>query len=263
MRQARRVLVSTLFILGYVVPACYGTGCWATARADDKKIESPRITGIEPAVIISGTTTTLKVRGFNLKEATELRLLSATEQKCEITEKKDAGQPKGLENKVVGDTQLLAEVTLPSDHPVGICECVIATPAGNASGKIMVLSAAAVKEETEPNNGFREAEQLHPGQSARGSIHGDKDVDVFKYPLTHGQQYKVTVTAGAPLILDAELSCYSSRGQLLAAADDAESRDPVLILTSPVDEIVFLCISSAHDIGGEWHSYLLTVEEVK
>jgi hypothetical protein len=30
-----------------------------------------------------------------------------------------------------------------------------------------------------------------------------------------------------------------------------------------VDGTVFLCVSSAHDVGGEWHSYLLTVEEAK
>jgi hypothetical protein len=27
--------------------------------------------------------------------------------------------------------------------------------------------------------------------------------------------------------------------------------------------MVYICVSSAHDIGGEWHSYLLAVEEVK
>jgi hypothetical protein len=65
------------------------------------------------------------------------------------------------------------------------------------------------------------------------------------------------------VIFDADLHCYSARGQFLAAADDVESRDPFMTLKSPVEEIVFLCVSSAHDIGGEWHSYLLTVEEVK
>ncbi len=263
MRRASHPLIHAVFILCYLVPTCHELGCCVTTRADDKKMEAARITATVPVVIISGTKATLKVRGFKLKEATELRLPTAAYAKVEITEKKDASQPKGLENKVVGDTQILAEITLPVDHPAGVLEFAIATPAGDATGKILVLSADAVIDETEPNNGFREVQKLQSGQSARGSIQGDKDVDVYAYPITTGKQYKVTVTAGAPLILDAELNCYNARGQFLAAADDAQSRDPVLTLKSPVDDIVFLCVSSAHDTGGEWHSYLLTVEEVK
>ena len=96
-----------------------------------------------------------------------------------------------------------------------------------------------------------------------GAIQGDKDVDVYAFPAQAGQQLKVTVTSGGPLIMDAALQCYDTRGQFLAAADDGESRDPVLMLKSPADGAIYLCISSAHDIGGEWNSYLLTVEEVK
>ena len=263
MRQDLRVLIPTFFILGSVTPTYFEFGCRTPAQADDKKNEAARITATEPAVIVRGAKTTLKVRGFKLKEATELRLPTAMEVKAEIREKKDAVQPKGLENKLVGDTHIFAEITLPTDHPTGILEYVIATPAGDVSGKILVLPSDAVIDESEPNNGFREAQKLQPGQSASARIQTDKDVDVYAYQIIAGQQYKVTVTAGGSLILDAELNCFNGRGQLLAAADDAQSRDPVLTLKSPIDDVVFLCVSSAHDIGGEWHSYLLTVEEVK
>ena len=69
--------------------------------AQEAKNESARITAIEPASIVSGTKATLKVRGFKLKDSTELRFPKATEVKGEIKEKKDAGPPKGLENKLV------------------------------------------------------------------------------------------------------------------------------------------------------------------
>jgi hypothetical protein len=263
MRRALRVLIPTFFILVCVAPTYFEFGCHTFVQADDKKNEAARITATEPAIIISGAKTTLKVRGFKLKEATELRLPTASQAKAEITEKKDAVQPKGLENKEVGDTQLLAEITLPLDHPAGMLEYVIATPSGDVSGKFLVFTPGAVLDESEPNNGFREAQKLNPGQSASGRIQADKDVDVYAYQIIAGQQYKVSVTAGGSLILDAELNCYNGRGQLLAAADDAQSRDPGLTLKSPMDDVVFLCVSNAHDIGGEWHSYLLTVEEVK
>jgi len=238
-------------------------GFCSRAGGQEANNEAARITAVEPASIVSGTKTTLKVRGFKLKESTEIRFPMATEVKGEITEKKDSGPPKGLENKLVGDTQLLAEITLPANHPAGILDYVISTPAGDAAGKLRVLAVDTSIDELEPNNGFREAQKLQPNQFARGSIQSDKDVDVYAFPAKAGQQLKVTVTSGGLLIMDAALHCYDARGQFLAAADDSESRDPVSMLKSPTDGSVYLCISSAHDIGGEWNSYLLTVEEVK
>lgn len=238
-------------------------GCCSLVQAQEARNDVARITALEPASIVSGIKTTVKVRGFKLRESTEIKFPMATDVKGEITEKKDSSQPKGLENKVVGDTQLLAEITLPANQPAGLLEFVISTPAGDATGKIRVLAIDTSIDEAEPNNGFREAQILPPNQFARGSIQSDKDVDVYAFPAKAGQPLKVTVTSGGPLIMDAALHCYDARGQFLAAADDAESRDPVLMLKSPVDGTVYLCISSAHDIGGEWHSYLLTVEEVK
>jgi hypothetical protein len=236
---------------------------FSVAFAEDAKNDIARIIAIEPVAVISGTKATLKVRGFKLKEASAVRFPMATEVKWEIKEKKDSDPPKGLENKTVGDTQLLAEVTLPSELPPGTLEYVIETSSGNAVGKLLVLAANAVAEEAEPNNGFHEAQSLSLGVAARGSIQGDKDVDVFAVPCKSGQRLKVSVITGGPLLIDAALDCYDSGGQFLASSDDGTSRDPELLLTVPKDESVFLCVSGAHDIGGEWHSYLLVVEEVK
>ncbi len=233
------------------------------AEAQEPKKEPAGITAVEPAALVTGGTATLKIRGFKLKDATELRFPKAPGVKATIKEKKDAAQPAGLENKVVGESQLLAELVLPADQPAGPLEYVIVTPAGEVLGKIPVLAAASAVEEKEPNNGFRETQKLEPGQSLRGSFQGDKDVDVFEFAAKAGQKLKVTVTGGSSLLMDAALNCYDARGQFLAASDDGETRDPVLTLTPAADGPVFLCVTDAHDKGGEWHSYVLTVEEVK
>jgi len=237
--------------------------CCSVVRAEETKSEPPQITATEPAAVVCGTTTTFRVRGFQLKDASELRFPQFPEIRTEITEKKEAGAPKGLENKTVGDSQLTSEFVLPAEHPAGMLEFIIATPAGDVTGKILVMTADSVIDEAEPNDGFREAQKLQAGQSARGRIQADKDVDVYEFPAKAGQLLKVSVISGGPLLMDAALHCYDSRRQLLAAADDGETRDPVMMLRSPTDEAVFLCVSSAHDVGGEWHSYLLIVEEVK
>jgi hypothetical protein len=135
--------------------------------AQDAKSITPRITATEPAALASGSKVTFKVRGFELKGATELRFVRPAEAggtdsnaapiRVEIKETKDAGQAKGLDNKLVGGTQLVAELTLPDDLPAGIYEYVIVTPVGEAKDKIRVLAPDAVVDEKESNNGFDEA----------------------------------------------------------------------------------------------------------
>ena len=53
--------------------------------------------------------------------------------------KKTAAQPPGLDNKIVGDSQLLAEISLPADLPEGQLDYVVVTPTGEASGKMRVF----------------------------------------------------------------------------------------------------------------------------
>ena len=98
-----------------------------------------RITATEPVAIISGTKTVLKLRGFKLNEATELRFPNTQGVIAEIKEKKAAAQPTGLDNKIVGDSQLLAEISLPADLTEGQLDYVVVTPTGEASGKMRVF----------------------------------------------------------------------------------------------------------------------------
>ncbi|MFZ4083204.1 MAG: hypothetical protein ACOYKN_18390 [Pirellula sp.] len=232
-------------------------------QAQSPAVSAPSITASEPAALVRGRKETFKLRGFELKGATQLRFPSAEQIVVELKESTDAGQAKGLENKVVGDKQLVAEVTLPADVPTGFIEYVLVTPVGEAKSKIIVLASESSIDEHEPNDGFRGAQELRVGQSVRGSIQSDKDVDVFAFPSLAGQQLRITVTSGGPLLMDLAVQCYDARGQFLAAADDGPSRDPVLTLKTKIDGPIYLCVSSSHDLGGPWHSYLMTIEEVK
>ncbi len=232
-------------------------------QAQSPVATAPSITATEPAALVCGRKETFKLRGFELKGATQLLFPSAEQIVVELKESNDAGQAKGLENKLVGDKQLVAEITLPADVPAGLMEYVLVTPAGEAKNKIMVLAPESSIDEHEPNDGFRDAQELRVGQSVRGSIQSDKDVDVFAFPSLAGKQLRITVTSGGPLLMDAAVQCYDGRGQFLAAADDGPSRDPVMTLATKTEGPIYLCVSSSHDLGGPWHSYLLTIEEVK
>lgn len=231
--------------------------------AQEPAKEVARITATEPATLVTGAKASLKVRGFQLKDATEFRLPKHPDLKVEIKEKKDAGQTNGLDNKVVGATQLLAEITLPPDFQLGVLDFVVATSAGEAAGSITVLSAANTLEEKEPNDGFQEPQRIVLGQSVKGSIQKEKDVDVYELTAKAGQKISVSVTGGSVMLMDAALNCYGTGGELIAVCDDAASRHPVTTITPKVDGPIFLCVSDAHDKGGEWHSYFITAEEAK
>lgn len=237
--------------------------CFSSVHAEEVKPEAARVTAMEPAALMIGSKEAFKLRGFALKGASAIKFPSAEGVSVEIKESKDASQAKGLENKTVGDTQLDAEVALPAGLNTGAIDYVVVTPAGETTGKIMVVASDAVVEEKEPNNGFREAQSVSTKQYVRASIQAEKDVDVFVFSAQANQRYKATVTSGGPLLADLEINVYGERGQWLAASDDGESRDPVAIFPTKSAGIVYLSVSSVHDLGGQWHSYHLTVEEAK
>lgn len=273
MMDRASVFLTLWGFLAYLHPAAGLSPFFSDATAQDVEIGKPRVTATEPAALVSGSKVTFKVRGFELKGAKEIRLIRHSDASLNeanagpisfaVTATNDAGQAKGLDSKYVGDTQCVADLLLPDDLPAGLYDYLIDTPNGEAKGKIRVLGADAVVDEEELNNGFDDAQEILLGKLTRGSIQSDKDVDVFALSVVAGQHLRISVTSGGTLLMDAQLDCYDSRRQFLAASDDDQSRDPVATCTTSVDGIVYICVSSAHDIGGEWHSYLLAVEEVK
>ncbi len=251
-----------LFVHGFAVAFAVHSSL-PFVHAEEAKPEVTRIIAMEPAALVSGKKEAFKLRGFALKGATALKFPATEGTTVEVKEAKEAAQAKGLENKTAGDIQLDVEVTLPAGLNTGVVSYVVVTPAGETEGKIMVLAADVVADEKEPNNGFREAQSLSAGQYARANIQSEKDVDVFVFSAQANQSYKAAVTSGGPLLADLEINVFDERGQWLAAADDGESRDPGTTFRAKSAGKVYLSISSVHDSGGQWHSYLLTVEEAK
>ena len=231
----------------------------AHLHAEDKKPDAPRITAIAPLDLIPGQETTLRIRGVKLSNATEVRFPGAF--KAEIKEKKAADIPNGLEAKDVGDTQLEVKLTVPADLPAGPLALSVVTPDGTtAPRELRVLDAANCVDEKEPNGSLREAQTIEPGKTVRGTIKEDKDVDVFQFTGKSGQRIAAEIFAarGASL-LDSVLTLLDARGHQLACADDTLTSDPQLTLTLPADGPFFLIVQDAHDRGGPWHSYELTV----
>ncbi len=232
------------------------------ARAQEKK-DPARITGVVPLEVSPGAEVTLKLRGLKLDGATEVRLPSAPGVKVELKEKKKADLPNGVEAKVAGDTQCEAVVKLPADLAVGMLAVEVVMPDAVLKTELRVMPADALAEEKEPNNGFREAQELSPGKCMRGKIREDKDVDVFAFTARKGQRMAIEVLAArATSMLDPLVTLYDEGGRVLKMVDDSQGRDPVFVFEAPADGRFLLAIQDTGDRGGSWHAYQLTVKEV-
>jgi Bacterial pre-peptidase C-terminal domain len=242
------------------------------ARGDEpkdaaKKKDAPKVLCVAPLAVRPGAKTVVRLRGAGLETATEVRLTDAgPTTKAAIKSKGKADTIKGFDAKVVGDTQIEVELSVPDDERAGAeLGIVVVTPAGETEPrKVPVLDAASVVQEKEPNDGFREAQPMEYGKTVLGAIGQEGDVDVFRLNGKAGRSIVAEVRAaklGSPL--DSLLTLYDARGQVVALNDDAPGpdggKDSRLAATFPSDGVYFLALSDANDHGSPVHSYRLVV----
>lgn len=248
-----------------VATAVFLLSAWVSAQ---ERPEPPRILLAAPLAISPGKPTTVILRGLKLDGVTRVEV-SGVDGLTELPIKKQekAGLPPQVEAKEAGDTQVEVEISLPEQFTGSGFSLAIETPAGKTAYELLPLPADQLILEVEPNGGFRQAQQLEFGKQIAGSIHQQRDVDVYQLTGKAGQQIVAEVVAHRRgSTLDGWLSLFDAQGRLLATADDiltdagAPSRDPALHFTLPADGQYFLSLVDAHDRGGPTHPYLLQVK---
>jgi len=231
--------------------------------AQDKP-EPPRVILAAPLAVSPGKATAITLRGLKLDEATRVEVTgveSLTE--LPIKKKEKTGLPPQVDVKEAGDTHVEVELTLPEGFAGQAISLALETPAGKtAPYELLVFPADKLIAEVEPNGGFRQPQAIELGKHVTGSIHQQRDVDVYQFTGTAGQQIVAELTAHRRgSTLDGSLSLFDAQGRLLATADDLPTgRDPVLNFTLPTDGQYFLSLIDAHDRGGPTHPYLLQVK---
>ncbi len=242
--------------------------CLSTARAEDKpkeekKPEPPQVAISLPFVLKTGVTNKVVLRGQNLTNVTELRFTNALSgARAVIGAKTKAEVPKDADAKKVGDTQITAEIFLPAETSFGTNWFVVVSPNGMSEPRpLLLLPAAGLVEEREPNGGFREAQPLAAGQSVFGFIKDAGDVDVFQFEGKAGQVIRLEVM-GAFLgsTLDSLLTLHDAQDRVLASNDDARGgRDSLLERKLTASGIHYASLVDANDKAGPTHAYLLRV----
>jgi hypothetical protein len=133
---------------------------------------------------------------------------------------------------------------------------------------LAVVDAASLVQEKEPNDGFRQGQELPVGKTLSGTIQSVDDVDVYRFEAKSGQKFVAEVAAARRgSALDSLLTLYDAAGHTTASNDDttpggegARSADSVLSFQCPSDGVYFLAVTDANARGGAAHPYLLTLK---
>lgn len=243
-----------------------GCLCCVAARGEKVQAEKPQphVLVAAPCCVAAGATTRLVLRGLQLDQASEVRLVERggtvrllSQDKAPLPAKQDANR--------VGDTQVEIELSLALDAAPGTVSLEVVTPQGTTNPfSLLVLRPEWLLAEREPNGGLAEAMPLEPGISVVGTIQEPRDVDVYCLQGQAGQRFVVDVAAtriGSGL--DALLLILDERAQTLAECDDIEGgTDARLELTLAANGRFFLVVMDANDLGGPASVYKLIARRV-
>jgi hypothetical protein len=233
----------------------------ASGEPKEEKKEGPQVVVATPLGIAPGQAVKVTIRGVRLDTATEVRFLEP-KTSAKILNKGKDNVPNGQDAALIGDSHLEIEVKLPPDTPNGTVPFVVVTPAGQSKAHLLLVERdAAVISEKEPNNGFRQAQQVELPLMIDGAVNPPLDVDVFSFEGKEGQKIVCEVLAaryGSPL--DSILTLYDADGNVVASNDDSGgSADSRLELTLPKTGVYFLSLIDAQDLGGPAFVYRLAL----
>jgi hypothetical protein len=222
------------------------------AIAQDKPVEKkdqPKIILAAPLVVSPNVAAKITLRGLKIDTATEVTVVGIdAPPKIELKKKEKAGPPNGMNaNEFEGFEP--KELRLTITNPDGISQ----------PYSLLVQPADKLVAESEPNEAFRKCGRLAVGQTIVGSVHQQRDVDVFEIDGQAGQTIVAqTHAARRGSAIDPILILYDAAGQVLAQSDDQpEHRDAIVKYKPAAAGKYFLALLDAHDRGSAAHPYLL------
>ncbi len=230
----------------------------AQKKEPDKK-DAPKVLYAVPLVVTPGTKQKLVLRGKNLDTVKEVTVADGVTAKVLAARK--TGVPNNYPAARIGDTEVEVELELPIDTKPG-ATLIVTSPAGpSAPSTLLIPDDLPVMIEKEPNDGYDTAQPIRPPCAVVGTIHAEKNPDVFRFAGKAGQKVRAEVQAarfGSPL--DGLLTLVDTDRRFVAAADDSNgTSDPVITATLPRDGNYSLTLIDAHDLGGAGFGYRLVV----
>lgn len=230
------------------------------------KVEPPRVALALPPAAAIGELTRAVLRGDGLTNATSVRFVTkdgSTEARIQTREA--APGVEGFDVARVGTQRIEIEYQLPANFTAGTNGTfVVAGPGGESRPfPILVAPRGGLVAEKEPNNSIRGAPVTSTGVYIRGSLDVAGDVDVFEIEAEPGDTLSAEVYAERlGTTLDASLTFYDLKANLLAFNDDAEGRDPSIQFKVAAVGRFFVAVSSVNEKPASTHAYVLCVRRM-
>lgn len=221
--------------------------------------EPPRIALAAPFAIPANATTKVIVRGWKLNRDIEAKS-TVNDVSLKILKHDNAPIPGGQDAKQIGDSLVELEVTLPPNF-TGSTVLITLTAGGAESLPYALLIGGKhpVVAETEPNDGFRQAQSLAVPGIVDGQIHADRNVDVYAIDVATKQTLVIEVLARRQgSNLDSLLTLLDAKGRVITINDDTDGADSRIEKTLDAGRY-FLVVQDAHDHGGPAHPYRLSI----
>src|SRR5262249_47741514 len=137
--------------------------------------DQPKVLMALPFGVKPGTTAKITLRGLKLENAKEVRL--SPKGTAKLLTKSKSPPPPQMEANKVGDSQIVLDVTLPADVAGEAVQAVVVAPGGESMPHPIRIDRVPLLEEKEPNDGFKQAQNVAFGQVIQGTISRAQDVD--------------------------------------------------------------------------------------
>jgi len=242
---------------------------WAAVADEAKpgpaKPAPPRIVMLQPLALEAGGAGSITVRGLDLTNAARVEIGGANgAAPLEIKDRGLAAVPEGMDTNKVGNHRLVVSANGSNPAAVARIQFTVVTPDGvSAPHPLLVFPKGQLIAEIEPNNGFRQSQEIRSGHTVLGTIDSPTDVDVFAFHAEAGATLRAEIQADRlGSSLDSSLTLYSELGQIVAVNDDGAGagRDSILTWKFKQGGRHFLAVSGVTEKGGPLHTYLLTVK---
>ena len=128
--------------------------------------------------------------GIKLEDTKELKFAYDRATAKVLSKAKSPPPNNGPPAERMGDTQVEAEITVPADAAQGPLKFIVIGPTGeSAEVAVHVEHELPVIAEKEPNNGFRQAQEIKVPQVVDGAIQSNQDVDMYRFEGTAGRRW--------------------------------------------------------------------------
>lgn len=173
----------------------------------------------------------------------------------------DPGQPSPrrppTEIPIHYPRQWAGEITVAADAQVGIANWDLFCASGGSSGSLpFVIGKLPEFLETESNSTPATAQPVEIPVTLNGQIHGERDLDYYRFSLRSGQVvYAEVLARRLGSRLEPTISILDKDGRAVAFQEDSLGDDPLIAFKAPADGTYFLSIGNVSVHGSPAHVY--------